>query len=228
MAAAAVLGLIAGPQAFAQGRPDDRALRAHHLTASGGLIWTGGYAIGSSTAELRGNGLGTSASPFPLFRAESSFDAVVGVDARLGFALTPGLTIEGGMSYQRPGITTELSDDGEAAPVTIDAERVAQYLFDAAVTWQIPEARLGSRLRPFVIAGGGYLRQLYDERTMVETGSVYYAGAGLRYWLHGGDGQARSIGLRADGRAMWRLNGVDFEDETRVAPMLTVHLFVEF
>lgn len=228
MAAAALIGLIAGRQAFAQGRPEEPSLRAHHLTASGGLVWTGGYAIGSSTAELRGNGLGTSASPFPLFRADSTFDAVVGVDAHVGFALTPGLTIEGGLSYQRPGITTELSEDAEAAPVTIDAEQVAQYLFDAAVTWQIPQVRIGSRLRPFVMAGGGYLRQLYDERTLVETGSVYYAGGGLRYWLHGGDGQARSIGLRADGRAMWRLNGVDFEDQTRVAPMLLLHVFVEF
>lgn len=192
------------------------------------MIWTGGYSIGASTAELRGNGLGTSASPFPLFQSDSSFDAVVGVDGRVGFALTPGLTIEGGMSFQRPGITTELSDDAEAAPVTLDAERVAQYLFDAAVTWQIPGARFGSRIRPFLIAGGGYLRQLYDERTLVETGSVYYGGAGIRYWLRGGDGQARAIGLRADGRAMWRVDGVDFEDRTRVAPMLTLLLFVEF
>jgi hypothetical protein len=36
------------------------------------------------------------------------------------------------------------------------------------------------------------------------------------------------VGLRADGRAMWRLDGVEFEDQTRVAPVLTVHAFVEF
>ena len=227
-AAALVLGLSAASPAFAQGGTDAPSLRAHHVTVSGGLIWTGGYSIGSSTAELRGNGVGANAPSFTLFRSDSSFDAVAGVDGRVGFALTPGLTIEGGMSFQRPGITTELSGDAEAAAVTLDAERVAQYLFDAAVTWQIPGARLGSRVRPFVIAGGGYVRQLYDERTLVESGSVYYGGAGIRYWLRGGDGQARSIGLRADGRAMWRLDGVDFEDRTRVAPMLTLHLFVEF
>jgi hypothetical protein len=228
LTAALAIWLVADARAFAQGTPDAPSLRAHHVTVSGGLVWTGGYAIGSSDAELRGNGLGTSAQPFTLFRSDSSIDAVVGVDARVGFALTPGLTIEGGMSFQRPGITTELSEDGEAAPVTLDAERIAQYLFDAAVTWQIPGARIGSRIRPFVIAGGGYLRQLYDERTLVETGSVYYGGAGVRYWLRGGDGQSRSIGLRADGRAMWRLNGVNFDERTRVAPMGTVHLFVEF
>jgi hypothetical protein len=228
LTAGVALWVAASPEAAAQGGSDAPSLRAHHVTVSGGIVWTGGYGIGSSTAELRGNGLGTSAPPFVLFQSDSSVDTVVGVDGRVGFALTPNLTIEGGMSFQRPGLTTELSADAEASPVTLDAERVAQYLFDAALTWQIPGTRIGSRIRPFVIAGGGYLRQLYDERTLVETGSVYYGGAGIRYWLRGGDGLARSIGLRADGRAMWRLNGVDFEDRTRVAPMGTLHLFVEF
>ena len=85
----------------------------------------------------------------------------------------------------------------------------------------------GPRVRPFVLAGGGYLRQLYDERTLVETGSLYYAGAGVRYWLRGGDGQRRSVGLRADGRAQWRRDGVEFEGKTRVAPVVTLHLFLE-
>ena len=222
------MSAVATGHAFAQGRQVAPSLEAHHVTVSGGLLWTEGYSIGAATAELRGNGVGATAPPFTLFHAGSSFDAVVGVDGRVGFAVTPALTLEGGMSYQRPGITTELSQDAEAAAVTLDAERVAQYVFDAAVSWQIPRARLGTKVRPFVIAGGGYLRQLYDERTVVETGSVYYAGAGVRYWLRGGDGQRQSMGLRADGRAMWRLDGVDFEDRTRVAPTATLHMFFEF
>ena len=63
---------------------------------------------------------------------------------------------------------------------------------------------------------------------LVETGSVYYAGGGVRYWLKGGDGQARSIGLRADARAQWRRNGVEFAGQTRVAPVIGVHGFFEF
>lgn len=224
--AAVAMVLASTGTAAAQGEAP--ALRSHHLTLSGGMIWTGGYSIGSATAELRGNAVGSSPPPFTLFHSESSFDAVVGVDGRIGFAVTPGLTIEAGVSFQRPGITTELSQDPETDSVTLEAERIHQYVFDAAVMWQMPRARIGARARPFVIAGGGYLRQLYDERTVVEAGSVYYAGAGLRYWLRGGDGQARSIGLRADGRAMWRVKGVDFEDRTRVAPVLTLHMFVEF
>jgi hypothetical protein len=132
------------------------------------------------------------------------------------------------VSYQQPGITTELSDDAEIAAAPIDAERLSQYIVDIGVLWEVPRLKLGARGRSFVIGGGGYLRQLYDERTLVETGSVYYAGAGVRYWLRGGDGERRSIGLRADGRAMWRRGGVDFEDEVRVIPVLRFDAFVEF
>jgi len=227
-AAAIVMWALASAQVFAQAGQAPPSLLAHHVTVSGGLVWTGGYSIGDATAVLRGNAVGATAAPFTLFDAHSSVEGSVGVEGHVGFAVTPTLTVEGGVSYQRPGISTDLSQDAEAAAVTLDAEHLVQYLFDAAVVWQIPKVGLGTRIRPFFVVGGGYLRQLYDERTVVETGSVYYAGAGVRYWLRGGDGQNRSVGLRADGRAMWRLDGVDFENRTRVAPMVTVHMFLEF
>jgi hypothetical protein len=191
-------------------------------------VWTGGYDIGDATAELRGNTVGSNAPPFTLFRAESSVDATAGMEGRVGYVIARDLMVDVGVSYQRPGLTAKLSSDDEAAAVALDAERLSQYIVDVGVLWQLPGRGIGSRMRPFVTGGGGYLRQLYDERTVVETGSVYYAGAGLRYWLRGGDGQRRSIGLRADGRAMWRRGGVDFENEVRVIPVLRVDAFVEF
>jgi hypothetical protein len=195
---------------------------------SGGIIWTGGYAIGDRTAELRGNAVGPTAPPFTLFRAESSVDARTGVPVRVGFAVTRDLTVEFGVSYQRPGITTSLSRDAEVAAVAIDAERLSQYVFDAAALWQLPGLRLGARARPFVLAGGGYLRQLYDERTLVEHGSIYYAGGGLRYWLRGGDGSRHAVGIRTDARLQWRIDGVEFEGNTRVAPAVAAYAFFEF
>ena len=200
----------------------------HHVTVSAGLLWSGGYAIGDRTVELRGNAVGPTAPPFTLFRAESSVDASAGVTGRAGFAVTRDVTVEFGVSYQQPGITTSLAQDAEAPAVTIDAERLSQYVFDAAVLWQLPRFKFGTRARPFVIGGGGYLRQLYQERTLVEHGSVYYAGAGIRYWLRGGDGSTRAFGIRADGRLQWRLDGVEFESKTRVGPGFTALAFFEF
>jgi hypothetical protein len=226
--AAAVLWALAPANAFAQAGDASPSVRAHHVTLSGGLVWTSGYSIGDATATLRGNAVGPTAPPFTLFRAQSSVDGSPGVDARVGFAITRTLTVEGGVSYQQPGITTELSGDAEVAAATIDAEQLSQYIVDIGVLWEVPRLKLGARGRSFVIGGGGYLRQLYDERTLVETGSVYYAGAGLRYWLRGGDGQPRAFGLRGDVRAMWRRGGVDFEGEVRAMPALRLAAFVEF
>jgi hypothetical protein len=73
----------------------------------------------------------------------------------------------------------------------------------------------------------GYLRQLYDERTLVETGQVYYGGGGVRYWLRGGAGARGSLGLRGDVRATWRHDGVEFEGKTRLWPTVAVLLFWE-
>ena len=227
LAAAAVLCALASASAFAQ-TGDTPSVQAHHVTVSGGLVWTSGYAIGDANATLRGNAVGPTAPPFTLFRAQSSVDGSAGVDARVGFAITRTLTVEGGLSYQQPGITTELSGDAEVAAATIDAEQLSQYIVDIGVLWEVPRLKLGARARPFVIGGGGYLRQLYDERTLVETGSVYYAGAGLRYWLRGGDGLRRAFGLRGDARAVWRRGGVEFEGDVRTMAALRLAAFVEF
>jgi hypothetical protein len=223
----AVCALAAAPDAYAQPAVSPSPV-PHHLSVSAGLFWSGGYDIGDATAQLRGNAVGATAPPFTLFRAESSVAATAGLDGRVGFAITRRLMVEFGMSYQRPGITTALSQDAEATAVAIDAERLSQYVFDAGALWQLSRIRLGARARPFVLAGGGYVRQLYDDRTLVEHGSVYYAGGGLRYWLRGGDGQRHAAGLRADGRLQWRIDGVEFEGRTRVMPALTVHAFFEF
>jgi hypothetical protein len=220
--------LLGGPwTAFAQSA-DEPALRAHRFTAGGGVVWTGGYDIGGSTAELRGNAVGASAPPFVLFHAATRVDAAAGVDARIGYTLTRAIALELGASFARPGLTTRVSQDPEAAATALDAERLSEYVVDVGVVWQVPRVRLIRRGRAFVTAGGGYLRQLYDARTLVETGHVLYAGGGLRYWLRGGDRQHRSVGLRTEVRARWRSGGAEFEGRTRLLPVVVAHVFAEF
>jgi hypothetical protein len=222
----ACLCLAVPAQSAAQGA-DTPASRPGHLTIAGGLTWLGGYPIGDSQAALRSNATGATPPPFTLFRADTSVDAAVGAEVRAGIAVTPSFTIEGGFTISRPSLTVVLSDDAEAASATLDAERLSQLTIDGGVVWQLPGPIVGRKLRPFVTAGGGYLRQLYDERTMVETGRIVYAGGGARYWLRGGDGSRRAVGLRGDVRAMWRTDGVNFEDKTRVGPTLSIMLFWE-
>jgi hypothetical protein len=215
--------VLMGSAADAQDAP---ALRPHAVVIGGGALWSGGYAIGDATAELRGNGTGASPPPFTLLTMDASLQSVFGVEARVGFTVTAGLALEAGLGYASPDIGVTVADDAEAAPTTLDAaETLRQYIIDGAAVWQLPGVRLGSRMSPFVIGGGGYLRQLYDERTLVETGSIIYAGGGVRFWMRGGSGSGGSLGLRGDVRVNWRRQGVEFEERTRAYPSAGVSLF---
>ncbi len=171
--------------------------------------------------------MGATPPPFTLFSSASTVDSIAGVEGRVGFTFTRDLAVEVGGAFARPKVSTEISADPEAASQSLDGEELQQFVFDAGAVWQLP-FRLGRRMRPFVAGGFGYLRQLHQDRTLVEQGQIYYAGGGLRYWLRGGDGVKRSLGLRADARATWRKDGIDFENRTRRFPTLSGFVFFEF
>jgi len=219
---AVVLVFWGATSASAQDAP---SLRAHRVVLDGGVQWSGGYAIGDVNAQLRTNATGSAPPPFTLFAASSDISSTPSVTARVGVTLSPHLAIEAGAAFGRPRVGVDISRDVEAADQRLEGEQLQQYVFDGALVWHLP-VRLGARARPFVIGGAGYLRQLHEERTLVETGQVYFAGIGARYWLRGGSGRARSVGLRGDLRANLRRGGIDFEDKVRVFPTLAVSLFV--
>jgi hypothetical protein len=218
---ALVLVLSCASIASAQDAP---SLRAHRVVFDGGIAWSGSYSIGDLDAQLRGNGTGTAPPPVTWFTASSEVASAVSAIARIGFTLSPSLMVEGGAVFGMPRIATSIRGDAESTQQQLEGEQLQEYLFDGALVWQLP-FKMGSRMRPFVMGGAGYLRQLHEERTMVETGQLYYAGVGARYWLRGGSGTGRSLGVRGDLRANWRSGGIDFEDKTRVYPSLAVHFF---
>lgn len=219
---ALVLGCLSADVASAQEAP---ALRAHRVVLEGGVVWSGSYDVGDINARLRSNAVGSTPPPFTWFSASSQVGSVPSVAARVGFTLTPTLAIEVGGMFGRPRVAVTITGDAETTRHDLEGEQLGQYLLDGAVVWHLP-VRLGPRVRPFVVGGAGYLRQLHEERTLVETGQVYYAGVGARYWIRGGSGTARSLGLRGDLRANLRRGGIDFEDKARVYPTLAVHLFL--
>jgi hypothetical protein len=201
------------------------ALRPHRFVLDGGVVWSGGYSIGDVDADLRSNATGSTPPPFRLFSASSEVGGAPGVIARIGFSLTPQVVIEGGGSFGMPRIRTDISQDTETGSQQLEGEELKQYVIDGALVWHLP-LRLGPRLRPFVLGGAGYLRQLHEERTLVETGQIYYGGIGARVWFRGGNGMDRSFGLRTDLRANFRRGGIDFDDKARVFPSLAVNLFL--
>jgi hypothetical protein len=200
-------------------------LRAHHVSINAGVLWLGGYDVGTATAQLRGNALGPSAPPFTLFTANSHLKSTLAPEIKVGVALTPRIALEGGASFSSPNIGVDISADAEAPSQELAGETLQQYVFDGGITWQLPVST-GPRLALFVSGGGGYLRQLHEERTLSETGQVYYTGAGARYWLRGGHGASKALGVRGDVRVNMRRKGIDFEDKMRTYPTFSVFLFV--
>ena len=215
--------LACAPAAQAQ-NSEAPALRTHHVTVSGGIMWSGGYSIGDATARLRTNAAG-SPPPFTLFTTASAVEAATGVEGRVGFALTSRIAVEAGASYSTPAIGVTISQDAEGASQALDGEHIEQFVLDVGVRWHLP-VRPGPRMRLFAGGGAAYLRQLHEARTLVETGQIYYADGGITYWLRGVAGRSRALGLRGEVRANWRRQGIDFENLTRVYPSIAAAMFI--
>jgi hypothetical protein len=207
--------------ALAQDAP---GLRAHHFTVGAGLVWSGAYDIGDATAQLRGNGSGQ-APAFTLLTADSRVTSATAPELRVGFAVTRRVALEFGVAVTRPHIGVSIAGDPEAPAQELLGEQLEQYLIGGGVTWQLP-IRMGARLAPFVSGGATFLRQLHEDRTLAETGQIYHAGGGARYWLRGGHGSTRALGLQGDARMNFRRRGIDFEDTTRTFPTFSLSVFV--
>lgn len=226
LAAAAIL--VSGNPTSAQSRPA-AALRPGHLVIGLGGAWVGTDTLGTVRAETRATALGTtSPPPFTLFDTSSRLDGGAGADLTLTMAVTRGWAVEvrGGMRH--PTLTTTITADAEAAGTFTATEDVAEYVVDASVLYHPSWAGLGSRGQAYLLAGGGYLRQLHDEDALVETGSSAHLGAGTRWWLAGGHGDGLEAGLTGDVRWVIRRDGITFDDGWRSLPALSVRAFVGF
>jgi hypothetical protein len=200
---------------------------AAQVTVSGGVTWSGGYAIGDATAELRSNALGAPTPAFTWFETSADITAAAGVEARVGFTVHPRLTIEAGGAFSRPRVAFSIGGDSEAGPQSLEGELLQQYIIDGGLVWHWPIAAVPA-LVPFVAGGAGYLRQLHEERTLVETGQVYYVGGGTRYWLRGRPDGPRGLGVRGEVRMVRRVSGIDFEDRRRTYVSLSLQAFIAF
>jgi len=181
--------------------------------ASGGVLWTQGFDQGVATAQLTRNP-STGSGPLDLFTSDLRVGSATGAQAHLAFYLSRALAVEGGFQYSRPVLSTRLSDDFEEADDATADEVLARYVFDGSVVFHFG-AFAGGKGVPFVLAGGGYVRELHDGSGVVETGNEFHGGAGLKYWFSTG---RRRLGLRAEVGATMRSGGADSGDSRRTLP----------
>ena len=186
-----------------------------NLEISGGAVWSGGYDLGSASANETRN-TGTGSGPFVLFSTSSRADASAGLQGRLGAYLASSLSIEGGVLVARPGISTRLTGDAESAPDVTATETLTRLIVDGSALFHFTGASFAAgKGVPFAVVGGGYLRDAHDKNEVIETGHEFHAGGGLHYWF--GQGKHR-FGVRVEGGISRRTGGADSLDTTRTVP----------
>lgn len=205
------------------------ALRPGHVVIGLGGGWVGADTLGTVRAATRASASGTTSPPAArLFDTSSRLGAAPAAEATVTVAVTPAWAVEVRGTLGRPTLTTTISNDVEANGTFTATSEVAEYTVDASVLYHPRWAAIGTRARGYLLAGGGYLRQLYDRDALVETGSTAHAGAGARWWLVGGRGRGLDAGLAGDVRWVFRRDGITFDDAVRSVPSIGVRAFVGF
>jgi hypothetical protein len=164
----------------------------------------------------------------PLFETDTELEAGMAYEARVGFPVSASVQIDLAASWGQSDLSTRISDDSEDFADVTASETITQAAFEAAVTVHLSGYRLGASAVPFVSAGVGYLRELHEDRTLVETGRFAHAGGGISVLLATRATGVKAIGIRADARAIIRMGGVALNDDARVAPSFGASLFVRF
>ncbi|HUR35689.1 MAG TPA: hypothetical protein VM032_17920 [Vicinamibacterales bacterium] len=215
----AVLGLLL-VAAAASAQSADRS----HLEVMGGVRWIGPIDFGAVAASEVTIAGGTRA----LFNSDTTLDASAGGTLGIGVQLSRRLRAEAAVAVNPTHLRTRISADVEGVKdVTVDAP-VTQFLVEGGLVAQASQRRVAGGL-PFVTAGLGYLRQLNDGRTLVETGRSYYVGGGL-YYVRASNRPRRvkATGLRADLRAQILRGGVAPDSTSHVAAAFTAVVFARF
>lgn len=203
------------------------ALRPWRPVLALGGGWLGAQSLGGVEAVTRGAVVGSTAPAFRLFTTESTLRASPFGEVTLTLPLTRVLAVSVRGAAGRPTLSTAISGDAEGAPAATATEAIADYTVDVALAYQLPRWG-GRRARPYVTAGGGYLRQLHEDNALVETGRTWHGGAGLRWWLRGGGAGTRPVGLTGELRWVWRRDAIAFVSGARSAPAAAVSLFAGF
>ena len=222
---AIVLSVISvgyGRAAAAQSSP---AAGPGRLEVSFGALWVGQLALGSNDANQTTPGGGN----LKIFTTSTGLAGAAGLDARVAVRVLRSLDAEVEGSYGTPQLKVSINSDIESAPAVTATDTLQQFTIGAGAMWYVPLLRRMPRLAPFVFAGGGYMRQVHEQRTLVDTGQYYQAGGGVKWpFVERARGFVKGIGVRVDARAMVRRKGVAFDDRGHTSPAVGASAFVRF
>jgi hypothetical protein len=219
-----LIGVASLPVPCARAQSAD-AVEPGHVELAIGPLWVGRQALGSSDAtETTGTG-----GSLTLFGTSTQVSSASGLEGRVGVKLSRAFEAEASGTYAMPQLRTQISNDFEGAAAATATEVIQQFTIGAGIVWYVQPARSKSRLAPFATVGAGYLRQLHESGTLVETGRFYQFGGGVKYLFVSRPGShLKGIGARIDVRAVVRQQGVAFDAGRHVSPGVGASLFARF
>ena len=190
-----------------------------------GLLWTGSIPLGARAATETTASGGTSA----LFSTTSELAGVAGLEGRIGVRVTESIVLEGQVSYLKPELRVAVSADAEGASAVTAVEVMQQFTIGGRALWYVPGRRRSSRFAPFAMVGGGYLRQLHEQATLVQTGRFYQFGGGVSALLVSRPHfHTKGAGVRFEVSALVRSGGVSFDGGSQTSPAAGASAFVRF
>jgi hypothetical protein len=185
-----------------------------------GVRFVGPEPFGKVDATETNAGGGT----FRLFTADSTLDALLGFEARLGIRISPALRIETTGSYGASDLKIALSSDVENAATVTATERIAQFTIEGAAVMELTRWHVGAHGAPFISGGAGYVRALHEDRILVDEGVLWHAGGGINLILR--STLRRALGVRLDARALFQRGIIN--DGVHASPAFGASVFVRF
>lgn len=186
------------------------------LEVSGSGAWWGGYDLGSRRPTITGPQTPTG-SPVAIFDSEVTQRSGAGAEARIGWRVWRGVHAEATGGFVSSTLEARVTNDLEdAADVTVSSS-LTQVTIEGGAVFELPALGAGRHLVPFVSGGAGHLRQVHEDRVLVETGTTLYGGGGVK-WRVGGEnpkGFVQRLVVRGDLRFVSRTGGTGVDDERR-------------
>lgn len=161
-----------------------------------------------------------------VFETRSTLGTAAGAHVRVGVRVTPAWWVESAIGIDSTTLSTEVTRDRDTGAITV-TEPITQYLFEVGAMRRLGRSR-PRRVEPFLGAGAGYLRQLHDGQTLVQSGWSGYAGGGLSYRLSGTAVSRNAVGLRFDIRAVLLGESITLDRQLHLAPSFGASVFVRF
>jgi hypothetical protein len=187
-----------------------------------GAVWTGPTRFPRVDADETGN----DGEPFSLFNSKSDLQSVVGLEGRFAVRVSRRMQLEVSGSYGRARLRTRITDDFEDIADIDISEKTIHAIAQGAIIVHF-DRRVANGV-PFVTVGGGYLRELHEGQTVVESGRRFFGGAGLRYARLRAGSRISQWGIRVEARAVARTGGIALDDQTHVGAELAASLFFGF